>query len=486
MKYLLSLGLTLFSFVLMSQPGIYVESDMEFQDMFFEAQIAKYKGDTEGQVAALNKVIKRDKNSHAAYYELSRAYKLSADYEQAEKYAIKATDLASNNEWYLLNLADILELRTQYQDAIKIYQKLGQVSPQNPVIYHRLALLQLKTGYDQEAAMTLEALQKKDGIDEETSRRIFDIYRDNGNEEKAIATLKNLIAETPESTRLMNNLASYYLEIGQGKEAQKVYETILAIDPKDPNASMAIAKRNVTKTADTAEGSLSALMPLIENPDLPLDNKIQELMPYLTTMKKTGSITNDLDKISQKLVSLYPNEAKVHSLRGDVLFYQSKYADSEDSFKKAIALDDRNYALWSQYMQNLWELEKISELENVSEEAVDLYPNKVTAFLFHALALKKSDLSAAKDFAREAQLIAGKNKALKDRVSIVNFWLKDAKVSQDDLATIDYQSFSESLYLELAGDLFEEVNEKTAQKLWRQAIEQGANPERLNKRIGLQ
>lgn len=137
-------------------------------------------------------------------------------------------------------------------------------------------------------------------------------------------------------------------------------------------------------------------------------------------------------------------------------------------------------------MQNLWELEKISELENVSEEAVDLYPNKVTAFLFHALALKKSDLSAAKDFAREAQLIAGKNKALKDRVSIVNFWLKDAKVSQDDLATIDYQSFSESLYLELAGDLFEEVNEKTAQKLWRQAIEQGANPERLNKRIGLQ
>ena len=61
----------------MSQPGIYAESDMEFQDMFFEAQIAKYKGDTEGQVAALNKVIKRDKNSHAAYYELSRAYKLS-------------------------------------------------------------------------------------------------------------------------------------------------------------------------------------------------------------------------------------------------------------------------------------------------------------------------------------------------------------------------------------------------------------------------
>ena len=125
-------------------------------------------------------------------------------------------------------------------------------------------------------------------------------------------------------------------------------------------------------------------------------------------------------------------------------------------------------------------------LESVSEEAVDLYPNKVTAFLFHAIALKKSDLSAAKDFAKEAQLIAGKNKALKDRVSVVNYWLKDAKVTQADLAAINHQSFSESLYLELAGDLYEGVNEKTAQKLWKQAIEQGANPKRLNKRIGLQ
>ena len=457
---------------------------MEFQDLFFEAQLAKFKGDTEGQVAALNKVIKRDKNSHAAYYELSRAYKAEANYEKAEKYALKATDLSSNSEWYLLNLADILELRNQYQDAIKIYQKLGQVSPQNPVIYHRLALLQLKSGYDEEAAKTLEALQNKDGIDEETSRRIFDIYRDNGNQKKAITTLKNLIQAVPDDTRLMNNLASYYMEIGQQKEAQKVYEKILILDPKDPNASMAVAKENVTQS--DGGGSLSGMMPLIENLNLPLDNKIQELMPYLTTMKKTGSITNDLDKISQKLISLYPNEAKVHSLRGDVLFYQSKYAESENSFKKAIALDDRNYALWSQYMQSLWELEKISELESVSEEAVDLYPNKVTAFLFHAIALKKSDLSAAKDFAKEAQLIAGKNKALKDRVSVVNYWLKDAKVTQADLAAINHQSFSESLYLELAGDLYEGVNEKTAQKLWKQAIEQGANPKRLNKRIGLQ
>ncbi len=468
----------------MGQPGIYTESDMEFQDMFFEAQLAKYKGDADGQIEALNKVIKRDKDSHAAYYELSKAYKSKADYELAEKYAKKANALSNDNEWYLLNLADILELRNEYSQAITVYQNLGKVSPQNPVIYHRLALLQLKSGKDQEAAQTLEALQQKNGVDEETSRRIFDIYRDNGNQKKAIETLRNLIAAIPDNTRLMNNLASYYMESGQEKEAQKIYDQILQLDPKDPNASMAIAKRSVG--AGNKDSNLSSLIPLIENVDLPLDNKIQELMPYLSTMKKTGQTTNDLEAISEKLISLYPNEAKAYALKGDVLFYQGKYKTSESSFKKAIELDDRNYALWSQYMQCLWELEKFSELQAVSEEAVDLYPNKVTAFLFHAISLKKSDPQAAQDFATEAKFIAGSNKSLTDRVSVVNHWISNKKISQDELSALDYQSFGESLYLELAGDLYASIDKKTAQKLWKQAIEQGANPNRLQKKIELQ
>ncbi len=485
MKYLLSLGLALCSFmILIGQPGIYSESDMEFQDMFFEAQLAKYKGDTDGQIEALNKVLKRDKDSHAAYYELSKTYKAIANYELAEKYAKKANSLSNGNEWYLLNLADILELRNEYGQAITVYQNLQKLSPQNPVIYHRLALLQLKSGKGQAAAQTLEALQQKDGVDEETSRRIFDIYRDNGNQKKAVETLKNLIAAIPDSPRLMNNLASYYMETGQEKEAQKIYDQILKLDPKDPNASMAVAKRNIGDS--TKDANLSALMPLIENVDLPLDNKIKELMPYLSTMKKTGQTTDDLEAISSKLVSLYPNEAKAHALKGDILFYQGKYTDSESSFKKAIQLDDRNYALWSQYMQCLWELEEIGELETVSEEAIDLYPNKVTAFLFHAISLKKSDPQAAQDFTTEAQFIAGNNKSLTDRVAIVRHWITGHKTSQEELSSLDYQSFGESLYLELAGDLYASIDKKNAQKLWKQAIQLGANPDRLYKKIELQ
>ena len=459
---------------------------MEFQDLFFQAQVAKFTGDVEAQVEALNAVIKRDKNSHAAYHELSKAYLSNANYEMAEKHALKATQLGTQNEWYHLNLAEIYEQRNKPTKAIDSYRKLQNISPQNPVIYHRLALLQLQIGQDNEAAATLEALQKKDGIDEETSRRIFDIYRNSGQEKKAISTLQQLIAANAGNARLMGNLASYYMETNRTEEALSLYEDILKVDPNHPAATIALSKE--TKPQDKGEAAyLSQLLPLMTNMNLPLDDKIKELMPHISTMKKEGAATDELDKISQKLVDLYDKDAKVYALRGDVLYYKGDFSGAETHFEKAIKIDDRNFSLWHQYMQTLWELEKIDALTDISEEAVDLYPNKATAMLFHALALKQGgDGSGATSLLKEAQMVAGNNKSLAERVELVQLWLEKGTVTESDLSGLAIDSYSESIYQELAGDLYAALDKKKAEKLWRRALELGANPDRLNKRLGLQ
>jgi len=158
MKHLLVIPLFVLALSIQAQPGMYAESDMEFQDLFISAQLAKYKGDVPEQIELLEKVIKR----------------------LAEKYATKAHNLDSQNEWYLLNLAEIYDHRDNFNKAIDAYNKLTQINPRNPAIYHKLALIQTKSGKGEAAAKTLEALQEQNGMDEETSRRIFDLYRDMG------------------------------------------------------------------------------------------------------------------------------------------------------------------------------------------------------------------------------------------------------------------------------------------------------------------
>ena len=141
---------------LSAQPNIYSENDIAFQSMFMDAQIEKHKGNTEKEIEILKDIIKRDNNSGAAHYELARAYASTENYEQAQKYALKATNIDANNNWYLLTLAQVYEASNQYDKAIQAYTKLIELDEKNPVLYHRLSVNQLHSNKPKDAAITLE------------------------------------------------------------------------------------------------------------------------------------------------------------------------------------------------------------------------------------------------------------------------------------------------------------------------------------------
>lgn len=465
-----------------AQPGMYKESEIEFQTIFFEAQEAKYKGDTDKQIELLTKLIKRDKSNAAIYSELARTYLSLANTEMAQKNALKAHELDPKKEWYLLTLAEIYEDTEQRAKAITCYNKLKLINPSNPAIYHKLAQLLSHEKKPDEAVANLEQLQKEQGIEEESTRRIFDILKATGKEKKAIAALNNLIAAYPDNTRYLENLASYYMELNQLSQAEKIYDQIIKIEPHHPKANLVLAKKDLPK--GNSDSKLSGLSPIIENENLTLDDKIKELMPYLTTMQKGDANMQELVSLSDKLVTMYPDEAKTYSLRGDVLFYQGNFTESEKSYKKAISLDDRKYTLWSQYLQNLWELGKLTEMKKISEEAIDLYPNKVSAFLYHAIS-QSAQSSKAKSFVEEAQMIAGKNSSLSTQILITKNWLAKKKLSSEQFDEIDLKMITEPIFFELAGDLYKSSGDAgMATKLYKQAIDLGADENRINQKGG--
>lgn len=470
--------------LLQAQPGMYQESEIEYQTIFFEAQEAKYKGDTDKQIELLGKLIKRDKSNGAIYSELARTYLSLANLEMAQKNALKAHELDPQKEWYLLTLAEIYEDSNQQAAAVSCYNKLKIINPRNPTIYHKLAQLLLHEKKPEEAVANLEQLQLEQGIGEETSRRIFNIHKTTGNTKKAISALNRLITAYPDNTRYLANLASYYMEQDEQSKAEELYKQILSIEPNHPKANLVLAKKDLAK--NNSDSQLTALRPIIDNQNLDIDDKIKELMPYLTTMKKGDANSKELMALSNRLVELYPEEAKAYSIRGDVHFYQGEFSISENDYKKAISLDDRKYTLWSQYLQNLWELEKLSEMKSISEEAIDLYPNKVSAFLYHAISQSKNPSEAAA-YVDEAQLIAGNNSVLRSQISITKNWLANEKISAELLKDINLKTITEPIFFELAGDLYQRTgNTEMATKLYSQAINLGADENRINKKAGLE
>lgn len=473
---------------LSAQPGMYSESDIEYQSLFMDAILAKQKGDHEEQISVLKEILKRDKSAHTIYYELSEVYQKTENFELAQKNAIKAVEIEPNNEWYNLRLAQIYELNNDYPNAVATYKKLILQEDENEVLYNRLVLNQLKNNQPDEALESLKSLQSKQGISEQTSRRIFDIHSKRGHESKAIATLKELSDEYPNNTRFLNNLAGYLHDIGKTDDAQNIFRKVLEIDPNNSQASLALVKEKV-KTSEAPE-YLRSLQSVMQNMNIPLDNKIQELMPHLSHMSKNGETSSALEDISETLVELYPTEAKAHAVRGDVLFYTGNFLQAEKEYDKAIKLDDRKFTLWDQWLITLWELEETDKLLTSSYNAIDLFPNQVNALIYHSLALAARNENAdALYFLDEANLIAGKNELLKSKIQIAKLWIQSPQLSSSEVKSqldkFNLKDESSPIFYELLGDTFQVIGDKNKSKNnWQKAIQLGGNETRLKKKIG--
>ncbi len=475
------------TFGLYGQADIYSESDIEFQSLFFDALLAKQKGDDKAQIDALKEIIRRDNKAHGAYYELSKTYLAQDNIELAEKNAIKACQGDPSNQWYVLLKSDIYERSEQYDKAIASYKQLIKNDPHNSVLYHRLALCQLSNQQSEEAALTLESLQSLTGITEETSRRLFDIYSKSGNEKKAIETLKNLSGKEPDNVRYLNNLTGYLLEIDDKEEATKILEKILIIDPENASANTALAKNTSKVSTSDVGGYLQSLMPLIENVNVPLDDKIRELMPHMSRIEKGTQDSDALLNISELLVDQYPDEAKVYSVRADILFYNALYEESEKNYKKAISIDDTKYPLWDQWMINLWQLGNYKSLESVSYDAMDLFPNQVNATIMHAIALaKNNNLDEANDMIDEAAIVAGSNEMLNALIGVGKVWIdNNGDEISGKVKSIDESQLSNPVWYEIIGDIYDKQgDQKLSKKYYQLAIEMGASEKNIKKKMG--
>lgn len=489
MKYLLGILLmTLCLTPMNGQAGMYSESDLELQSLFIEAELAKVKGDFEKQIDLLKEVLRRDKTEHAAYYELAKVYFKQDNLEDAQKNILNAKKHGGDNEWYTLIAAQIFESSQQFNLAISQYQELIELNPKNASNYHKLAINQLSNNQAKEASNSLHKCLEIVGIEEETSRRLFDIYRDLGEDQKALDVLQELSDSSPKNVRYLNNLAGFLNELGQTKASQEVYHKILDIDLNNAKASMALVKKDAK--IDEAGSYLRSLIPVMENQNIPLDNKIRELMPFISSMTPQGESTAALIEISESLVERYPNEAKVYAIQGDVLYYAQQFKASEKAYAKSISINDVQFVLWDQWMLNLWELDDHAKLKSVSLEAIDLFPNEVFAYIMHSLALSKLKDGEAKSYLDEATFIAANSHRYKYPISITQLWFgkntSPLETIKSDVTKLKLDNLSKAIYFELLGDIYHSINQKDkAKSYWNHAVERGANPNRINKKNGV-
>jgi len=480
----------LFSISLIAQDNLsngWTEEKVTLEQSYMDANIQIMVGKYDEAIKILKDIYKEDNDNPGLNFQMAQVYGSLNDLPAAIKHAKKAVDLVPSNEFYNLLLGNLHVESNQISEAVTSLDKLILLQPEKTEYYDMLARAHLRNGDYEKAIRTFDRLETQVGFSEDLALRKVDILDENGKSKEVIKVLQKLVTLYPEVMRYRYNLASYYKKNGAEKDAKKVYQEILEIDPEDPTANLAMIQDKSNPTNET--GYLNALQPLIENDKIPLDKKILEVIPYLDRLSNEKELGDPLLNIGKTLVQLHPNEAKVHALYADIFNSLGNNDKAIEQYEKTIALDDRVYTVWEQLIMAYGYNEDYTAMATKAEGAMDLFPNKASAYYLYASAkISSGQYDEASDYLKDAQMIAGKDLYHKTKVENQKARLAIGQKRYDDatkhLATsADWSKGQDAESLELQGDLFSLTGKsKEAMEYWKKSEKLGSlNPKLASK-----
>lgn len=403
-------------------PGLSAQADrvdeqaVKVQEQLIDASREKLLGNYDEAIEILEAVLRKDRQNATAAFELARIYEAKGDDEKSLKYAREATEWDNTNQWYFKFLADVQQQAGAFMDAAESYKQVVALQPNDEQAYYRYAFLLVKANEIKEALKVYDELEARVGISEETIRRKHTLYLGQRDDKKAAEELRRLIEAYPGHIKYRHLLAGFYEQIGEDKKARAVYQEILAIDPEDGKAKMALAGQSGQESDELRY--LNALTEPFQSQDTDIDAKIGKIIPFIQKVADTGDreLGDVLLKLTGILEIVHPNDPEGYSASADLLYHTGRKAEALPKYLKTIELDKSNFMVWEQVLQLYAATYQFKALRDFSEQTMDYYPNQPLVYYMSAWAdFHLGNLSEARSTLQQAAFMAGGN----NRVAIL-------------------------------------------------------------------
>ncbi|MFN8339809.1 MAG: tetratricopeptide repeat protein [Saprospiraceae bacterium] len=466
------------------------ESKFKVQDRFVKAKLLVVAGKKDDAIKLLDSIRREDSNQSAVYFEIAKLYFDKKDYNQAENNINSAIKLDPNNIWYKYFAAEYYQAMGRNDDAIQTFQAMILLDPKNSDLYNKLMGVQISKEDFSSALNTLDAKEKNIGWSVNTTLKKAEILESAGKLNDAVAVLNTLNLRFPKEVKYLKLIASILHSNGKVAETEPYMKRILAIDPNDHDAKLALILLEDKK--GSKDDFLVTLHPLISNPDAPIDMKIKELLPFVQQHAANGDtiLGKKLIEICDKLVIAHPNDAKAHAIYGDLLKNNGNTLAAIRQYEKCLTLNKSNFAVWEQLMYCLDDVDNFTQLGKTATDAMDFFPNQAISYYFKGKSLiAQGDTKKATSYLDEASMISAGNPNVESRVltskAVIAINQKDEVKANDYLneALRVSQDKNADAY-ELKGDLaFSKKDVKSADKFWKNALMLGGKASRINLKL---
>ncbi len=386
------------------------------------------------------KALEAAPENAAASYAIAEAYIKMKRYGDAIPYAEKALQSDATNKHYHLTLGELYEKDRRLPQALKTYQDLIKLAPEDPKPYLDLAAIYLQQEKYEDAVKTYDRIEKLIGINEEVIMQKQQLYLKLNKVDAAVAEGKKLVEAFPGESRYLIFLAEIYNSNKRTDEAIPLIEK--ALENGAGNAQLRLVLSDLYRNKGLVQKADQELEAAFGNAELSADIKVQILADYVKSQKEEQSRKNAL-KLADLIIKSHPQNAKAHTVYGDLLVFSDQKLQARDQYLTATQLDNSIFEAWQQLVRLDAELGHTDSLTKHAEQALELFPNQSVFWYFSGYAyLSGKDYTKAVDALEEGRRLSIGNQEL---LNDYNAMLGDAYNATGQYAQSDaaYQSVLE-------------------------------------------
>ncbi len=349
-------------------------------DSYIEALHLLLLGRDNDALTMLIRIADSDKEHSASRYEIARIYFRKRDYDTAQEYIRQAIKISPHNKWYNLLLIDIYEKTGNYKSIIPVYRGLIKANTNDMALYIGLSNTYVHLNNLDDAIAVLDELEKNTGVSNHISLRKHQIYLLFGKITSALKELKKLSDNFPSEITYHITIAEHYFQMGNYNEALKYYGKALEQDSSNYETILAMAECYM-RTGNNSK-AMKLFDILFDLPDVNIDIKIQVILHYYDLSAFDTSLNNHVYQLLEKLTKSHFDDPKSHSLYGDFLYNDKRYAEAAEKWRKVISIDPSNYKAWIHIFMCYDIIKQYDTLASLAIKSIEYFPEQARGYFF--------------------------------------------------------------------------------------------------------
>jgi len=484
-KYIFTIITLLISYFSFCQDPILVETrEVNLETEFIIAMQDVALEDYDEALDKFKKLKRQIHNDGIVEYEMAKIYLLRNNEAEAEFYIKKALEKDNNKLIYKQFLLDVLNNQKKYREAANLMEQMLEENSYERRLYFKTADLYQLAKQTDKALQILENLTKKVGYNRDIELHKVNILLRNRDYNKALKVIDAVLKKNKNDIKSLLKKALVHRMLNESKKAGDTYSKILKLDPKNPQAGSYL--NAVNKFNKSEEEYIVGLEQTLKNSQIPIDDKIKLLIPFVNKVSKGNSINDVIIKSSKYILEQYPNNEKSNALHADILYNTEDFENSLKYYNESLKYSKNNYEVWKQIMTLNTMLGKWKHLAKISEESIDYYPNQVLGYYNAGRAyINLNKIDKGLDYLDEALSYVGENSKFKAEIVLMQangYILKNKTKKAIELLKNLNEEFKNKhpFYWELMGNIEEKEGEsEKAKGYWKKSQELGNNSERL-------